>query len=36
MYGFDSKIVDENGEEVPYGDVGEIIISGKSVVPGYL
>ncbi|MFI1396559.1 AMP-binding protein [Streptomyces sp. NPDC020681] len=29
------RIVDEKGEEVPFGEQGEILISGPQVVPGY-
>jgi long-chain acyl-CoA synthetase len=29
------RIVDENGDEVPVGELGEIAISGPEVVPGY-
>ena len=31
----DSRIVDEAGEEVPAGELGEIAIAGPQVVPGY-
>ncbi len=30
-----ARIVDEHGEDVPPGDVGEIVIDGPQVVPGY-
>jgi long-chain acyl-CoA synthetase len=30
-----TRIVDERGEEVPPGEVGEVLISGPQVVPGY-
>ncbi|MEH7307320.1 long-chain-fatty-acid--CoA ligase [Neobacillus drentensis] len=33
--GVEVKIVDENGEEVSMGDVGELIVRGKNVTPGY-
>jgi long-chain acyl-CoA synthetase len=29
------KIVDENGKEVPTGDVGELVVCGDNVTPGY-
>src|SRR5437660_1241497 len=30
-----ARVVDEGGREVPAGEVGEIVISGPEVVPGY-
>ncbi|WP_144549869.1 class I adenylate-forming enzyme family protein [Bacillus sp. X1(2014)] len=33
--GVELRIVDENGEEVPAGVVGEIIVRGDNVTPGY-
>jgi long-chain acyl-CoA synthetase len=33
--GVELKIVDENGEEVPAGEVGELIVRGDNVTPGY-
>ncbi|MEH7334456.1 long-chain fatty acid--CoA ligase [Neobacillus drentensis] len=33
--GVEVKIVNENGEELPIGDVGELIVRGDSVTPGY-
>ncbi|MEV5886454.1 AMP-binding protein [Streptomyces sp. NPDC052020] len=29
------RIVDDEGEEVPFGEQGEIVVSGPQVVPGY-
>ena len=31
----ENKIVDENGEEVPVGEVGELIVRGPNVMKGY-
>ncbi|AQS70408.1 class I adenylate-forming enzyme family protein [Streptomyces pactum] len=31
----DVRIVDEQGAEVPFGEQGEIVVSGPQVVPGY-
>jgi long-chain acyl-CoA synthetase len=33
--GVEVKIVNEDGEEVPAGEVGELIVSGDNVTPGY-
>ncbi|NHC39654.1 long-chain fatty acid--CoA ligase [Bacillus sp. MM2020_1] len=33
--GIELKIVDENGIEVPAGEVGELIVRGDNVTPGY-
>ncbi len=33
--GVEVKIVNENGEEVPTGEVGELIVRGDNVTPGY-
>jgi long-chain acyl-CoA synthetase len=33
--GVELKIVDENGDEVPTGEVGELIVHGDNVTPGY-
>lgn len=35
IYNYVARIIDENGDEVPVGTVGEIAISGPGVVPGY-
>lgn len=35
MPGVNIKIVDENGQEVPVGDVGELLVQGDNVTPGY-
>lgn len=35
VFNTDSRILDENGAELPFGEVGEIAISGPQVVPGY-
>jgi fatty-acyl-CoA synthase len=29
------RIVDENGDDVPVGDVGEVIVGGPNITPGY-
>ncbi|MED4226336.1 AMP-binding protein [Neobacillus cucumis] len=29
------KIVDEKGVEVPVGEIGELVVSGDNVTPGY-
>ena len=29
------KIVDEEGKEVPQGEVGELLVKGPTVTPGY-
>ncbi|MGW7282556.1 AMP-binding protein [Streptomyces sp. NPDC054844] len=29
------RILDENGDELPTGDIGEIVVSGPHVMPGY-
>jgi long-chain acyl-CoA synthetase len=33
--GVDLKIVDEQGQTVPQGDIGEIFVKGATVMPGY-
>ena len=33
--GVEVKVVDENGVEVPIGEVGELIVRGDNVTPGY-
>lgn len=35
MPGVNIKIVDENGQEVPVGEVGELLVQGDNVTPGY-
>jgi long-chain acyl-CoA synthetase len=34
--GFEARIVDENDEDVPHGEVGELLISGPGVMKEYL
>ena len=31
----DARILDDNGEEVPSGEIGELAIKAKNVTPGY-
>lgn len=31
----ENKVVDENGQEVPHGEVGELIVKGPNVMKGY-
>ncbi|WP_174734775.1 long-chain-fatty-acid--CoA ligase [Mesobacillus harenae] len=33
--GVEVRIVDENGQEVPKGEVGELIVRGDNITPGY-
>ena len=33
--GVELKIVDENGEEISLGEVGELVVRGENVTPGY-
>ena len=33
--GVEAKIVDENDQEVPFGEVGEVIVRGNNVMKGY-
>ncbi len=33
--GIDAKIVDEHGDEVPWGTMGELLLRGACVTPGY-
>ena len=35
MPGVTIKIVDDNGKEVPTGEVGELLVQGDNVTPGY-
>ncbi|MFC7686856.1 class I adenylate-forming enzyme family protein [Ureibacillus sp. GCM10028918] len=35
MPGVNIKIVDEQGQEVPVGEVGELLVQGDNVTPGY-
>ena len=34
-YGWETKIVDEHGEEVPQGEVGELAVKGDGVMQCY-
>ena len=34
-FGFTAKIIDEEGNEVPHGEVGELLVKGPTVTPGY-
>ena len=34
-FGFKAKLVDKEGNEVPQGEVGELLIKGPTVTPGY-
>ncbi len=36
IWGVDMKVVDENDQEVPVGEVGELLIRGHNVMKGYL
>lgn len=33
--GFTARLVDENGQDVPEGQIGELLIKGPSLTPGY-
>jgi long-chain acyl-CoA synthetase len=33
--GVEVKIIDENGNEIPRGEIGEIIVKGDNITPGY-
>jgi len=33
---FDGKVIDENGKELPVGEMGEICVKGAAVIKGYL
>jgi long-chain acyl-CoA synthetase len=35
VYGTVVRVVDEQGEELPVGEIGELVTSGPQVVPGY-
>jgi long-chain acyl-CoA synthetase len=35
VFNTDARVVDENGDDVPPGELGEIAIAGPEVVPGY-
>ncbi len=35
IWGIEVKVVDENDQEVPVGEVGEVVISGHNVMKGY-
>jgi long-chain acyl-CoA synthetase len=35
IFGTVARIVDDNGQEAPVGQVGEIVVSGPQVIPGY-
>lgn len=35
MPGVNIKIVDEHGQELPVGEVGELLVQGENVTPGY-
>ena len=36
LYSYEMKIVDEDMNELPYGEVGDIIVKGDNVMQGYL
>jgi len=36
LYGYEMKIVNENMEELPRGEIGDIIVRGDNVMQGYL
>jgi len=36
LYGYEMKIVNENMEELPRGEIGDIIVRGENVMQGYL
>jgi long-chain acyl-CoA synthetase len=36
LYGYEMKIVDENMQELPRGEIGDIIVRGDNVMQGYL
>ena len=35
MVGVDVRIVTEAGQEVPPGEIGEVVVRGPNVMPGY-
>ena len=36
LYGYEMKVVNENMEELPRGEIGDIIVRGENVMQGYL
>jgi long-chain acyl-CoA synthetase len=36
LYGYEMKVVNENMEELPHGEIGDIIVRGENVMQGYL
>jgi long-chain acyl-CoA synthetase len=36
LYGYEMKIIDENMEELPRGEIGDIIVQGENIMQGYL
>ncbi len=36
VYGINLKVIDENGEDVKYGEIGEIIVKTDGIMKGYL
>jgi long-chain acyl-CoA synthetase len=36
LYGYEMKIVNENMEELPRGEIGDIIVRGENIMQGYL
>ncbi|WP_431236191.1 class I adenylate-forming enzyme family protein (plasmid) [Mycolicibacterium psychrotolerans] len=35
MFNTDARVVDDDGSELPHGQIGELLISGPQVTPGY-